>query len=52
MAARILVVDDEPAIIEMLSRFLRRDGYEVFTAHDGVEALERVRALRPDLILL
>lgn len=52
MAARILVVDDEPAIIEMLSRFLRRDGYEVITAHDGIEALERVRQTRPDLILL
>ncbi|GAB4207374.1 MAG: response regulator [Roseiflexaceae bacterium] len=52
MAARILVVDDEPAIVDMLSRFLKREGYEVVTARNGREALERVRESQPDLILL
>ncbi|HEU4326819.1 MAG TPA: HD domain-containing phosphohydrolase [Roseiflexaceae bacterium] len=52
MAARILVVDDEPAIVDMLSRFLKREGYEVLTARNGREALERVQECQPDLILL
>lgn len=52
MAARILVVDDEPAIVDVLSRLLTRDGYQVVTARNGAEALRAVDAQRPDLILL
>jgi CheY-like chemotaxis protein len=48
----ILVVDDEKAIRELLARVLTIAGYEVDSAADGHEALERVAARRPDLILL
>ncbi|NOK63116.1 MAG: Adenylate cyclase [Chloroflexi bacterium AL-W] len=52
MRAQILVVDDEIAIVELLSRFLTREGHQVITATNGVEALEKVRQHPPDLILL
>ncbi len=41
-AAAILVVDDEPAILEMLSRLLTKRGYRVETANSGEEAVERI----------
>ncbi len=50
--ARILVVDDVPDNVEILQMRLESQGYEVVTAGDGVEALEKVRELRPDLVLL
>jgi DNA-binding response OmpR family regulator len=50
--ARILVVDDEPHIVEALAAYLVRDGHEVETAADGIEALERCRDRHPDLMLL
>jgi adenylate cyclase len=50
--ARILVVDDVPDNVEVLQMRLERQGYEVVTAGDGVEALEKIRELRPDLVLL
>ncbi len=49
---KILVVDDEPSFIDVLSITLEAEGYEVITALDGFEALERFRATKPDLILL
>ena len=49
---RILVVDDEPMLRETLAQVLSEEGYVVDTATDGVEALDRVRAARPDVILL
>ncbi|HJZ46935.1 MAG TPA: HD domain-containing phosphohydrolase [Roseiflexaceae bacterium] len=52
MSAKILVVDDEPSIVDVLTRFLSREGYSVVTASNGREALERVRQEPPDLILL
>jgi putative two-component system response regulator len=52
MSAKILVVDDEPSIVDVLTRFLSREGYSVITAANGREALERVRQSPPDLILL
>src|SRR3989442_9797163 len=51
-AASVLVVDDEPTIGEVVSRYLRRAGYETRVARDGREALELAAAKRPDLILL
>ncbi|MGH7317030.1 MAG: PP2C family protein-serine/threonine phosphatase [Candidatus Rokuibacteriota bacterium] len=51
-AARILVVDDEADINLILTVTLRRAGYEVTSATDGLEALEAVRRQAPDLILL
>ena len=52
MANRVLVVDDDPATIELLWDFLRAKGYEVLTAGDGPEALRKVKAGRPRLVLL
>ena len=49
---RVLVVDDEPMVREVLSRYLRRDGFEVATAADGEEALARFDEAEPDLVLL
>ncbi|MDT7538259.1 MAG: two-component system, OmpR family, response regulator [Actinomycetota bacterium] len=50
--ARLLVVDDEPNIRELLSASLRFAGFEVSTAADGHEALASARAVKPDLLLL
>ena len=44
MSAKILIVDDEPPIIDMLSYNLKRGNYEVVVASDGEEALEKARA--------
>src|SRR5262245_30551698 len=52
MFAQILVVDDDPMIVDVLTRFLAREGYSVITAGNGVEALEQVQRHQPDLILL
>ncbi len=51
-AKKILVADDEPDILEIISYNLRKEGYEVFTASDGNEALEKARIHHPDLIIL
>jgi DNA-binding response OmpR family regulator len=48
----ILVVDDEPQIAEIAADYLRRAGFDVITAGDGVRALDLARARRPDLIVL
>ena len=50
--ARLLVVDDEPNILELLSVSLRFAGFEVATATDGADALDKVRDVKPDLIVL
>jgi two-component system alkaline phosphatase synthesis response regulator PhoP len=49
---RVLVVDDEPDIVEMLTYNLVREGYEVETAYDGEEAIKKAHQFKPDLILL
>lgn len=51
-AKRILVVDDDPAVRELLERSLSSPAYELFGAADGVEALERVRDATFDLCLV
>jgi DNA-binding response OmpR family regulator len=50
--ARVLVVDDEPIVREVLARYLSRDGFTVDTAEDGEEALAAFGRSRPDLVLL
>jgi DNA-binding response OmpR family regulator len=50
--ARVLVVDDEPIVREVLSRYLSREGFEVETAADGRAALDAFEATRPELIVL
>ena len=52
MAAKLLVVDDEPRTAELTAEVLRRAGYAVEVAGSGTEALERVRTGSPDLMLL
>jgi two-component system response regulator MprA len=49
---RILVVDDDPMVATTIQRVLRPEGYEVDVAHGGPEALERVKARRPDVVVL
>ena len=48
---RLLIVDDEPAILEVTSAMLEREGYEVSTAEDGVEAMERLVDPLPNLVI-
>ena len=50
--AKVLVVDDEPALLSTISYNLRREGHEVVTAGDGAQAVEVARRERPDLIVL
>jgi len=50
--AKILLVDDDPDFLEMHKAVLARNGYEVLTAFNGREGLERVRTDLPDLIIL
>jgi DNA-binding response OmpR family regulator len=49
---RILVVDDDPKICKALDQALRKEGYEVYKATDGEEALKDAREVEPDLIIL
>jgi DNA-binding response OmpR family regulator len=49
---RILVVDDEPPIVELVSGYLVREGWNVDTADDGLAAVEAVRATAPDVVIL
>ena len=52
MSARILVVDDQPLNVKLLEAKLTAEYYDVVTAADGVEALEKAADVRPDIILL
>lgn len=52
MAKKILVVDDEPEIVELLKTRLEVSGYQVVTAGNGVTALRTVKEERPDLLIL
>ncbi len=49
---KILVIDDEPSIINLVSAYLKPEGYEVFTAADGNAGLKAARTFKPDLIIL
>ena len=52
MAHRLLIVDDDPDIVETLKKRLIKEQYEVSTAFDGEEALLKVKEDNPDIILL
>lgn len=52
MAKKILAVDDEKHIVRLVQVNLERQGYEVITASDGKEALQKVEDERPDLVVL
>jgi two-component system, OmpR family, response regulator ResD len=49
---RILVVEDEPTVAEVVDRYLRRDGYDVIVAHNGLRAIEEYDRVQPDLVVL
>jgi two-component system, OmpR family, KDP operon response regulator KdpE len=52
MSARILIVDDEPAILATMAPLLRSKGYDVSTAMSGKAALEHIERLNPDVVIL
>ena len=49
---RVLVVDDDRNIVQLVRMYLEKDGYQVAVAHDGEEALDVNRAFKPDLVVL
>ena len=52
MHVKILVIDDEPGILNLVTAYLRQEGYEYYTATDGPSGLKAARAFKPDLIVL
>jgi DNA-binding response OmpR family regulator len=52
MRKKILVIDDEPLVVEVLKIRLKMNNYEVITAGDGTEGIERAVTEKPDLIIL
>ncbi|HEX4752516.1 MAG TPA: response regulator transcription factor, partial [Solirubrobacterales bacterium] len=50
--ATVLVVDDEPTIVEIVGRYMERAGFETYTAADGYQALDLANEHRPDLVVL
>jgi len=49
---KILVVDDEPSILKLITAYLESEGYGFLTAEDGISALKTVKSYRPDIIIL
>ena len=52
MNTRILIVDDEPAIVNALTGILEDEGYDVFSAKSGQEALKLIKTEIPDMVFL
>lgn len=52
MPPKILIIDDEPSILNLVSAYLRPEGFEVYTATDGPSGLKAARAYKPELIVL
>ncbi len=50
--AKILVIDDEQSILNLVTAYLRKEGYDYYTASDGPSGLKAARAIKPDLIIL
>ena len=50
--AKVLLVDDEPDVVQMVGRRLKAAGYQVKVAYDGQQALDEVRAETPDIVVL
>ncbi|MBI5747611.1 MAG: response regulator [Nitrospinae bacterium] len=51
ISQKILIVDDEKDILDLLSKVFKKNGYEIDTARDGIEALEKAKSFKPALIL-
>ena len=52
LGTKVLVVEDEPTLLEMLRYNLSKEGYQVLTAADGLQAIEAATRERPDLVIL
>ena len=52
MPQKILAVDDDPDILDAVTMILESQGYQVVTAHDGIEGLANLKAEKPDLMVL
>ncbi|MFO1218090.1 MAG: response regulator [Burkholderiaceae bacterium] len=52
MSHKVLIADDEPNIVISLEFLMKREGYQVLVARDGVQALEAIQRERPQLVLL
>jgi len=52
MAKKILFVEDEEIIIDLLQKKLANEGYEITVARNGLDGLEKMRKIKPDLVLL
>ncbi len=52
MSKIVLVVDDQPHIVRLIQVNLEKAGFQVITAGDGVEGMEKIRAEKPDLVIL
>jgi DNA-binding response OmpR family regulator len=52
MSAKILVVDDDPDVLEAINIILEANGYEVVTARDGLDGLDKLKEEKPDLMIL
>ena len=48
----VLIIEDEPSLVEVLSYNLEKEGFEVLTANNGRDGLERARSALPDLVIL
>lgn len=49
---KIMIVDDEESLVELVKALLEREGFEVIEAYNGKECLEKLKSIKPDLILL
>jgi DNA-binding response OmpR family regulator len=52
LSAKVLIVDDDPGIRMLLSKFLQREGFETIMAQNGLEGVESAKKLQPDLIIM
>jgi DNA-binding response OmpR family regulator len=52
LSAKVLIIDDDPGIRMLLSKFLLREGFETIMAEDGLEGVESAKKLQPDLIIM
>lgn len=52
MKRRILIIEDDPKTVELVTLYLERDGYEVHSAYDGLAGLKKSREVAPDLVVL
>ncbi|MDP2726105.1 MAG: response regulator, partial [Dehalococcoidia bacterium] len=52
MSPSVLVVDDEPMILDIVRLTLEREGFDVYEAEDGYKAMEKAREVIPDIVLL